>query len=129
MIPQLARALENEGVEFWWDERIEPGTVWREEIETEINRADIAILLISQGFLYSQFIRNFELPRIEERVKEGKLIIIPILVGYCDWQSLPYTLVSDWTRGGLSRYKSTLSYYGSYRPHYFYMASSQNYSS
>ena len=41
----------------------------------------MAILLISQDFVSSDFINEFELPWIRERVDRGELSLVPILVG------------------------------------------------
>ncbi len=89
LIPHLQKSLQNEGVTVWWDKRIPVSAPWKEEIEREIDNADLAILIISQDFLNSDFIKNVELPRIEQRTKIGKLKVTSIIVGYCDWRSIP----------------------------------------
>lgn len=53
-----------------------------------IKRAHIAVLLVSRNFLNSDFIREVELPRIERRFEAGELIVVPILVGHCNWQGV-----------------------------------------
>ena len=91
LIPRLTKSLEvSEGVKVWYDKkRLVAGDAWQREIEEAIDQSQIAILLISQDFLISDFIRNTELLLIERRAEKGELIIIPILVGYCDWQTIP----------------------------------------
>ena len=83
LIPWLQKNLERNHVEFWWDREerdgIRGGDAWREKILAAIDRADIAILLISDDFASSPFIRNFEVPRIRERYNRGSLSIIPVL--------------------------------------------------
>lgn len=91
LVPRLAKALELEGAEFWYDRVfLHAGDPWKDHIESAIDRSQIALLLVSQHFLNSEFVCDVELPRIEKRVKKGKLVAIPILVGYCDWASLPF---------------------------------------
>jgi formylglycine-generating enzyme required for sulfatase activity len=58
---------------------IRGGDAWRKRIADEIDRADIAILLISDDFASSPFIRDFEVPRIREKYNQGSLSIIPVL--------------------------------------------------
>src|SRR5262249_4605563 len=49
-------------------------------------RARFAMLLISQNFVSSDFIHDFELPWIKERVVNGGMFLIPILVGPVVWE-------------------------------------------
>ena len=83
LIPWLAQQLKKNGVEIWYDHALKqmPGAEYKKLIKSQIDRADIAILLISQDFLTSDFIKEHELPRIRERVDRGDLSLVPILVG------------------------------------------------
>ena len=89
-MPRLVRSLERHGnAEVWYDKaRIGGADIWREEIDKAIDRTDIAILLVSQYFLLSDFIMREELPRLVKRAGEKQLVIFPILVGYCAWESV-----------------------------------------
>jgi hypothetical protein len=93
LIPFLADSLRRDGVEIWYDHALIPGDKFQQEIESRIDQADLAILLVSQHFLNSKFIREVELPRIEARANVGDLVVIPVLVGPCNWKKL--TLVGD----------------------------------
>lgn len=87
LIPWLARQLEKDGIEFWYDHALAklPGEDFRKRIETEIDGAHLAILLISQDFVNSRFVQECELTRIRHRMENGGLMMIPILVGpVCD---------------------------------------------
>ena len=83
LIPWLAQQLKKNDVEIWYDHALKhlPGAEYRKLIRSEIDRAHLAILLISQDFVSSDFIREFELPWIRQRVEGGDLSLIPILVG------------------------------------------------
>lgn len=78
------RSLNSKGVKFWYDrdekQGIRGGDRWRTRIFEEIDNADIAILLITQDFVISPFIRDEELPKILSRSKEGRMEILPILL-------------------------------------------------
>lgn len=88
IIPHLAQSLAREKVQIWFDDWLIAGEKYKEVIEAQIDSAEIGILLVSQNFLNSDFIREVELPRIEARAATGKLQIIPILTGNCEWQDL-----------------------------------------
>lgn len=77
-------------MDVWDDSRIDVGDSWKTEIETALNNATIALLLISVDFLNSRFIRDVELPSIiQQRKKEG-LWVIPIIVRDCPWKTNPW---------------------------------------
>jgi hypothetical protein len=56
--------LRNHGLSLWDDSRIQPGDKWREEIETALAAAKVALLLVSSDFLASEFVSNSELPQL-----------------------------------------------------------------
>lgn len=88
------KPLEREGqVVPWSDKKIIVGSDWQKEIEQAIERADIAILLISQPFVASKFIFENELPPLL-LAKEVKYTIevIPVVI------RLYYTTNPDFAR-------------------------------
>jgi hypothetical protein len=89
LMPRLIPSLQRANAEVWYDKgRIGGADIWRNEIDNAIDRADIAVLLVSQFFLNSDFIMRVELPRLTKRAEEDQLILFPILVGYCAWESI-----------------------------------------
>jgi hypothetical protein len=70
-------------VEYWHDGMISPGRRWREEIKASIEKAQIAILLISADFLASEFISKNELPPLLKAAEEKGCHILPIIVAPC----------------------------------------------
>jgi hypothetical protein len=88
LIPFLEASLSGRNVHFWYDLNLEAGTKYQAEIEGQVDAADIAILLVSQHFLNSDFIRKIELSRIMARAERGELLILPILVEHCDWEEV-----------------------------------------
>ena len=85
------RVLELEGMlDVWDDRRIEAGDDWRAEIETAINAASIAVLLISANFLTSKFILDTEVPRLLQRRASEGVRVIPLIVKPCAWQQVKW---------------------------------------
>jgi len=81
--------LEFEGaVDVWDDRRIAAGDGWRPEIEQAIERASVAVLIISPDFLTSRFIREQELTRILERRSRQQLRVVPVIARPCAWQAV-----------------------------------------
>ncbi|MGE5344019.1 MAG: tetratricopeptide repeat protein [Candidatus Omnitrophota bacterium] len=91
MLVKQLKVLELEGnLDLWEDSRIETGIDWFPEIEKAINNAHIAVLMISAGFLTSNFIKGKEVPTIIRRRKKEGLIVLPLFVKPCPWKSVPW---------------------------------------
>jgi tetratricopeptide (TPR) repeat protein len=93
LIPFLEDSLRRQNVAFWYDKGLVPGDEFKRRIEAEIDRAEIALLIVSQYFLNSVFIETEEMPRIANRARLGQMVIMPILVESCDWNE--YDFLAD----------------------------------
>jgi len=75
----LAPYLRGEKIDLWDDKRIIPGSNWATEITAAIERARVAILLVSPDFLASNYVADVELPALLRRAGGGLTILwIPI---------------------------------------------------
>jgi hypothetical protein len=90
LVPFLMESLRRHNVVFWFDTELKPGDEFKRNIEAEIDQAQIAILIVSQHFLNSEFIESREMPRIAERAQRGQMIVVPVLVEPCDWTDYPF---------------------------------------
>lgn len=77
-------------LEIWDDRRIEKGDDWLPEIRAAMDRAAVAVLLISKGFLTSRFIQGTEVPHLLKRRREEGLRVIPLFVRPCAWQAVDW---------------------------------------
>jgi len=80
-----------EGVcDVWDDRKIESGSDWKLEIKKALDEAHIAILIISNNFLTSNFILSEEVPKIFERRRTEGLWVIPVFARPCAWNNVPW---------------------------------------
>ena len=78
------RPLEKDGVvELWVDTRLRAGDRWKKEIEKALQRANVAVLLVSADFLASDFITENELPPLLRNAEDQGTRIIPLIVKPC----------------------------------------------
>ena len=66
----------------WHDGLIEPGTRWREEIETNLDKMDVFVGLLTTDFLASEFIEKVEIKaaRVRLAVQDRDFMFVLILV-------------------------------------------------
>ena len=88
LVTHLGVLQEQDLLEIWEDRQIAAGDDWYREIETALNAADVAILLISANFLTSDFILKEEIPPLLERRANEGLRVIPLIVKPCAWTKI-----------------------------------------
>jgi hypothetical protein len=74
----------------WHDHEIKPGTNWEEEIDIQLNTANIILLLVSPDFMASRYCYGVEMRRAIERHKRGEAKVIPVILRPINgWQDTP----------------------------------------
>jgi len=76
-------------IQFWQEGRLRAGEAWKDVISSQIQIADIVILLVSADLLASDFIWDHEFKLVYERQRQGKTTVIPVIVKPCLWQDSP----------------------------------------
>lgn len=89
MVPLKVLNYENLNIDIWDDTKIKAGNDWENEIEGALERAHIAILLVSPNFLSSSYVRKKELPQILENARQKGTQVIPIIARICRYDKSP----------------------------------------
>jgi serine/threonine protein kinase len=81
----LAAAARQGAFEYWDDTKIESGAGWDTIIREELARADVALLLVSNAFLSSEYCSQVELRSLLLRTRK----LFWVIVDDCPWQLSP----------------------------------------
>ncbi len=85
------KLLQRQGlIQPWHDRRILPGDEWVKEIDDNLNRADIILLIVSADFIASDYCYEIEMARAMERHEAGEATVIPVIVRPVDWRGTPF---------------------------------------
>jgi two-component sensor histidine kinase/GAF domain-containing protein/DNA-binding NarL/FixJ family response regulator len=63
---------------IWDDEQLDPGSNWLAEIDSQLKQSIAAVLLVSEGFLLSEFIQRKEFPDLLEKARERGTRLLPV---------------------------------------------------
>lgn len=83
--------LKREGlVEAWHDRRIFAGDEIDDAVFSQLEAADIILLLVSSDFISSAYCYSREMARAMERHQAGEARVIPVILRHCDWTNAPF---------------------------------------
>ncbi|MCH8243574.1 MAG: toll/interleukin-1 receptor domain-containing protein, partial [Planctomycetes bacterium] len=75
---------------LWDDRKIGTGDDWYPELKNAMAHAAVAVCLISADFLASDFVNKEEIPFLLERRREHGMLLLPILLSPCPWQTVEW---------------------------------------
>jgi MinD-like ATPase involved in chromosome partitioning or flagellar assembly len=79
-----------EVIATWTDREIMPGQQWKDEIDENLESADIILLLVSADFVASDYCYDVEMKRALKRHDAGEARVIPIILREVHWRFAPF---------------------------------------
>src|SRR5437879_3381677 len=79
-------------LDVWQDGRIRVSSFWDDDIKQAMSDASLAVLLLTDEALRSEYILKTEFPYLRERQQIDKLPIFPVVCEDCNWKA------HDWLR-------------------------------
>lgn len=73
--------------EIWDDTKIHIGEFWDDKIQNNVKDCDVAVLLVSVGFMASSYIREKEYNEFVNRYRDKGILIIPVIFSPCDFEA------------------------------------------
>ena len=86
LLKQMATLQRRGLLQVWVDSQIKGGEDWYKLIHEAMLEARVAVLLVSEHFLDSEFIQEVEVPRLMECHAEDGMRIYPIIIWPCLWK-------------------------------------------
>ncbi|CAG4992205.1 hypothetical protein DYBT9275_00914 [Dyadobacter sp. CECT 9275] len=84
------KILQNAGMLIYWeDSQLIPGEKWDDRIQTELDTADVIIILVSEHSLATDYIWNKEIQKAAKRPENKEVIIFPVVLDHCAWEYSP----------------------------------------
>lgn len=77
-------------IEEWYDRMIVPGDDFSKVISEKLEQANLILLMVSPGFIASEYIASVELKRAIERHNEGTARVIPVILRPVEWEKAPF---------------------------------------
>lgn len=95
------KLLQRQGIITTWNYRlIGPGQEWKEHISSNLEQADIILLLVSPDFVASDYCWDKELARALERHEAGTARLVPVIVRDVNWSRAPFSRIQALPRDG-----------------------------
>ena len=81
--------VRNQSFKVWADEQIQVGELWQKEIDQALASTKVAVLLVTEDFLASDYIHNEELNYFIEQSKKRHVVIFWIAVTATNFEETP----------------------------------------
>lgn len=82
--------LRREGlIEVWHDAMLRPGEHLDPAVQAALAASDLVLLLVSAGFLHSNYCYEQEMVRAFARQRAGTARVVPIILRPCQWMGVP----------------------------------------
>lgn len=91
LVTHLSNLRRQGKIAAWHDRAIEAGEEWETQIKSNLESAQIILLLISPPFMASNYCYDIEMERAIARHNEGTARMIPIILRPCDWKDSPFS--------------------------------------
>lgn len=89
LLDHLSGLKRNRIISDWTDQEMLGGEKWDEQIVQNLDDSKIILFLVSPSFMSSNYINEKEIKLAIDKHENGEAIIVPIIIRFCDFKSLP----------------------------------------
>jgi 2'-5' RNA ligase/tetratricopeptide (TPR) repeat protein len=91
--------LKRQGIIYEWHDRIISGTEWQNDIDKNLECADLIILVVSASFISSGYCSGREMAWALAQHDAGEALVTPLIARPCIWQATPLKRFSVLPKG------------------------------
>lgn len=96
----LSQLRREQIIEDWHDGMIDQRKPWETDLKAKLEAADIILLLVSARFLSSYYCCEVEVTAAIKRWEKKQTIILPILIGHCDYKTSDFAKLNVFNYNG-----------------------------
>lgn len=100
LVPSLKVLARRGYIAHWDDTYLVAGEDWDETIQARLLQARIILYMVSRDFLASMYINNYERPLAMRLAREGKAVVVPIMLSPCNWETEDFARLENLPRKG-----------------------------
>src|SRR6266702_1944027 len=97
----LGNLKRQELITGWSDRNIDAGNEWAKEIDSNLNTANIILLLISPDFIHSEYCYSYEMEHALKRHEDGTARVIPIILRHVEYEGAPFSCLQALPTGAI----------------------------
>ena len=84
----------------WHDRLIGAGEEWKDQIDQNLERADLILLVVSADFIASDYCYDKEMTQALQWHDAGKMRVIPVIVRVVNWSKAPFAKLQALPKDG-----------------------------
>lgn len=98
LIKHLSTMKRNGVISVWHDRMITPGREWEGQLDENLEKSDLILLLVSAAFIASDYCWDVEVKRAMERHEAGTARVVPVILKKTDLKSVPFSKLQSLPR-------------------------------
>ncbi|MFH6604030.1 TIR domain-containing protein [Maribacter algicola] len=87
LLHRLKSLEKDQNVHTWYDDPIHCDQLWQPREASRIDQTNVFLLMLSNAFMHSEFVKQLEFKQVIDRYKAGEAKIIPIILDDCPWDT------------------------------------------
>jgi hypothetical protein len=82
----LTPLVQNRCFSVWWDAKIKAGDLWRAEIEKNLSKAKVGVILLSKEYLSAESFDERQRKHLLRKAKQRRVTLLWVLAGHCMYE-------------------------------------------